>query len=539
MSIARAATLPGSDVSWPVVQQIQRQIESHFLDMGSLLLRTGHALDEQRVPIDELTRLKDDMIEATCRRLAQAKTGSHDLEQAMVTSMEAVKTLDTQVEILARELKCLWRSVRTMKIVGLNAKVSASELAGRHKGLSVFTTATGEIVQNSEQVLTDADTLVEKIRDRIARLATSGFGRQLEDMRQFTQNLVALAEMFEGLTNGNEAQLQLGGALLQRNADLAAALGEGLVALQVGDATRQRLEHCEQILSLPDPAGHSQIEDLACAQLRVASDTFTIEADRLSEKLVEALRISQELAGKGGGRQSKGTLFSQVGDITAAAETQLGLIRMVLLETGRQSSTLFSEFGQLSDRLRDIGALEEQMRIVGMNAIIGCGQLGDDGMALKEIARQLGQLAAENSRIYNDVKAALNGIETHIGKFITMMEQPAELVDRIETETRAIIDESGKLVRSGQQLRAGLVAAVTEVGEGLPKARRELDQLKRRLAEEARKAQPSQSLQALPDALDAKIMEIYSMEEERALHRALFGKEDAAASPPPADDIFF
>jgi len=199
-------------------------------------------------------------------------------------------------------------------------------------------------------------------------------------------------------------------------------VGQALGALQIGDITRQRLEHVDeglamlaQVRGLSDDQSRrlsAYVHALLAAQLRAASADFHADVGRIDKAMNglvgdarEILRL-REMAfgddGRGGGflSQLEGQVsqaVTLVDDMTRADNEARGLGGEVADATARLSQRIVG--------LRDMKTDVQQM---ALNTTLKCSRIGESGKPLAVIAVELRLHAGH---METSVQSALSGLD--------------------------------------------------------------------------------------------------------------------------------
>ena len=189
------------------------------------------------------------------------------------------------------------------------------------------------------------------------------------------------------------------------------------MAMQVGDSTRQRLEHIEAALARlgtladgngnrdlglePDLVPRALLDGLTLETLQLEAvahsfDSEVAEAERALSALAGEARTvmskSRELYGDGARGQSPLSAFNaEIRDAIAVlrdCEAEREKLAQVAGSVDRIVKVLLGHV----EAVREI---EANMRLVSLNAAVRCAQLGPRGRALNVIAMQLRELTGE------------------------------------------------------------------------------------------------------------------------------------------------
>ncbi len=182
-----------------------------------------------------------------------------------------------------------------------------------------------------------------------------------------------------------------------------AKVGQALIALQIGDTTRQRIEHIQSGFELiagsdepPLEPGARVLRDnlvhhLALAQLTDLTDQFTTEASRVSEKLLglsddarDVLRLK--------------SMFSegQTSDFLRNLENSVGEVRKIVAQVSEVNdnaeATGRSAAGTAEALLGDVEAIrtvKTDILYMSLNTSIRCCHMGTAGLPMNVIAVEL------------------------------------------------------------------------------------------------------------------------------------------------------
>src|SRR5690606_35665174 len=194
-------------------------------------------------------------------------------------------------------------------------------------------------------------------------------------------------------------------------------IGSAVMALQVGDATRQRLEHVEAALGnladvLADKPVHglsigeeAKAETLAAlatlqqALLTSAAEDFDREVqeaetalDALAADASVIMERSRNLYGSDNGSASA------MAALNAQLRTASAILRDCETERAKLetvATAVHDTVGVLLGHVAAVQDIEANMRLVSLNAAVRCAQLGPRGASLNVIATQLRELTSE------------------------------------------------------------------------------------------------------------------------------------------------
>jgi hypothetical protein len=362
----------------------------------------------------------------------------------------------------------------------------------------------------------------------------------------------------------------------QRGQAIAGAIATTVAALQVGDATRQRLEHVAdalgQVAEGLDGAARPWCEDLApparralaasalglqAAQLRDTGATFAAETHsiagslaRLGEEARAMVALGTGLFGRGG-RDGDSFLSALDRDLTEATR--------LLAEAVARRQAVESAMAGIGGRMRSLLAgleairdLEMDLRLAGLNAVLRCARLGEKGRALAAITLELRAFARQMANCVEALSAVLeatlaagttiaaSGGATQAASLEDMMAGMRESLAALGGAGRAMDAAMGRLRADGGQVAEALggmaagLAGATGLAGLMDAAADEIEALRR--------GQAGAEAALLRDRLALVHAVPYTMAREREIARD-FGADlpEPARAEPVAelDDLLF
>lgn len=532
------------------------RIEESFVAVGDALTRSAMGLSRISRAFEALPQdlASPQLTEATTRLSAVGRRAG-EISAAFSVEQTAVERLVAVVAGADHPISDLRRAVKMMGIVAVNARVVAAGIVGDTDDFDVFTTdiaeLSGSATRTIEQFSTDYQQLTIEVRRAAAQRAH--FDATHRD------TLSRLAARLEQNLGALVAQRQLsadGSAETGRVArEIAARVASAVMAMQVGDATRQRLEHVEIALSrlaglADDPELRLAPEDVPAAtaaglylqtlQLRGTAATFASELGE-AERAVAALATdartvlerSRSLYGAGAAGQSSLSGFNaeirEAIMVLRDCEVQRGKLAEVAVAVDRIVHVLLGHV----EAVREI---ESSMRLVSLNAAVRCAQLGPRGRALSVISTQLRELTGETVVAAEAAMTALGEAANLAQSFsaassgdaagqVAWLEQEAaqasELVGAVDlrlNEALGLLDHDGPAA-----IRAlGDAAARLSGHEVMSEA---IEDAAMRSAELAVSERPRPSATLQP--FFAALRRSYTMDAERRIHDGFVGPHGA------------
>jgi methyl-accepting chemotaxis protein len=541
------------------------KIEDGFVVVGNYLNQSlrhlqeteaGFSLFLERLDNQTAARSKSSLIAAAdqVERIGQEIGGSKSSLQGLVNLTGG----------LARRIDQIDATLKAASFLSVNAKIAA---AGLSDGSTDFSAFAAEIFRLLSQ----------------AQISIAGFGRDLAQLNNRLEEALRTQGAFEhrhGLLmreacdhlrrsvtvlEAQRSQAQRASdAIAHRSADTKRKIGEAVRALQVGDATRQRVEHAASMIdagrgaNLPTDArtwwqGLSREEQAAvkaaacrlqARQLRHAAGDFDREAISLSTTMMAlsqgtreigtlGLEVSGAAVGKGG------TFFDQLAATIREASSLLGEYVDARAQIDAAVRTVAQNIDELGQHMKKVDSIETDIRLMGLNTTLRCARIGDQGRALSVIAQEL--------RIYADqIAQQAETVFTDLDQLTSEARQLSQSADAEgEDKTAEVLAGISGTEAEFTALGSTLAAALSALEQNAQSAAVPLQ----KTAEAMRTQQALSAIMArAADDLDAAVADIpdtgatetiqahlrtlggshYTMESQRVIHQ-LFAVGDAAA----------
>lgn len=396
-------------------------LDARFVEAGAALARAYNIVEKLIADLEGVTKALDR--DAAARAVANMQRTAERLErlpQAMDARAQALATIEQAGKTVREQLLRVGRTLEFLRICGLNIKVAA----GGRNGFSEFADAIfakldlsekeiGGIRGELQELASVIPCVVEVDRALAAQctiLAADVPRRLAADALGLQAHLNGVAALSEGIS----------AVARQIRAKLADALG----AMQIGDITRQRLEHVATgykmlVAAYPHDAPRSAADQaveghflaLLAAQLGETIDDFRHE----NQRLVESLRaIGPDVAtmlamqGDGGSHADGDAAFL---DTLEHSVAEVSKVTTGLRDADSRSHALGSDTAmaveRLGHRLQVIHRVTGEVHNMAWNTDLRCYRMGREGNGLARIATEIrnfvGMLESISARIACDV----------------------------------------------------------------------------------------------------------------------------------------
>ena len=550
------------------------RIETTFVSVGDWLAQSAQLLNRLSQTFEALPRdlASAELTEATTR-LAAVGRRAGEISQSFATEQAAIERLVEVVTGADHPISDLRRAVKMMGIVAVNARVVAAGVVGDDHDFDVFTTDIAQLANSATRTIEAFSGDYRQLTSEVRRAATQR--AQFDSAHRDTLSRLA-ARLEQNLGDiVRRRQLSADGSAETGRVtrEIAGRIGSAVMAMQVGDSARQRLEHIEAALAQlgtladgngnrdlglePDLVPRALLDGLTLETLQLEAvahsfDSEVAEAERALSALAGEARTvmskSRELYGDGARGQSPLSAFNaEIRDAIAVlrdCEAEREKLAQVAGSVDRIVKVLLGHV----EAVREI---EANMRLVSLNAAVRCAQLGPRGRALNVIAMQLRELTGETviaaeaamaslgeaARLAQSFSASSNG---EAAEQVAWLEreaaQSSDLLGGVEqrlNEALLLLDKDGPVVLGHLAEAAGRLAAHEDMSEAIADAAL-------RTAELSADAPGRTAPESAP--LLALLRKSYTMEAERRVHDRFAGPPATSAAAPAGDDataLFF
>jgi hypothetical protein len=568
---AAAPDFDASDLS-ARLEAARGVIETKFLDAGEMLSQAVEGIGTLLATMDSLTQaLSPETSAATTRQLADTAARLSALPARQAARRGIIGALAGHRTGLGASVEDMRRSLAYMRAFTVSIRIAAGGITQADQEFDVFAQ--------------EMSARVEAGRAEVDGLEASLFALQRE-LDEAADQAGPLEQRCAAMIPAVPDQLLASAAIIgQHNRQITAAtadsialardthrkVGRMLAALQIGDITRQRIEHVQGGLGLLatfdpaiPPAAQARIRTLVlsllAAELGATLDDFNREVAQLGLGLrglardASALLSLRDLVYGGDDAQAGGflqELEQRIGDavtLVTEIETADGLTRET---SGRVAETARI----LSGRLGAVQSIKTDVLFMALNTSLKSSRLGEAGRPLATIAVELRSQAGQLERIATICAGTLQELteaavslagdgreETEAageGAGVALLAATARIHDAGAATERdiAALAAQGQTVlalitRSSERLdlQSDIGAALAEVLQDLPEG----------------PADPALCTGDVAEPLGAilaKVRASYTMAQERVLHDAVTAEWglDAPAAPPaepaPSDDL--
>ncbi|MCR6635888.1 hypothetical protein [Devosia sp.] len=543
----------------------RQEIEEAFVSVGSRLSEGAAMLNRLTRQFEALPAALqgEEVSEASSQLRAVARTALQLTEDFAKEKADLTRLVEV-VSAANGPISVLRRTVKMIGIVSINARVTAAGIVGDSDDFEVFTTDISTLSDSARSTIHEFSQVYRQLVTEVDQAAGQRDRFDAAHAHTLTELAHNLDETLEALDRQRQSAVESSAETGRVSRQIVGRIGSAVMALQVGDSTRQRLEHVEAGLDcLADIVGGAEFDAAASAQALTALSLLEQEQLRATAadfagEVGEAEQALQALASDAGTIMARSRNLYGDGDNEASALTVLSaqlrvateILRDCEMERSKLEAVAAAVQQTVSILLGHVAAvqdIESNMRLVSLNAAVRCAQLGPRGASLTVIASQLRELTTETVVAAEAAMAQLDEASALAGAFgAAAGGDNAGQIGRLE-------QQANHAMTLLTQLDEGLSAAMASLNADGPKVIAQLQAAARGIDGQSRLAESMDDIalqiaglssEAMPDALAAELVPVlerlrktYTMEAERQIHSRFFGGAVAAPVEEASDDM--
>jgi hypothetical protein len=533
------------------MEAARRVIELKFLSAGEVLSEAVEGIGALITALDDLTGALDPAaIAATVQDLQDAAgkltaLPAHNLQQRSIVS-----DLDRHRVVLGASLADMRQSLAYMRAFTMNIKITAGGIAEADAEFGIFAQEMSSRIESGRAEVDSLHCELEALKRPIADVASHGamLATRCGELIPLVPNeLIASASVIREHHNRIAAATASSAALAR---DIRKKVGRILAALQIGDITRQRIEHVQAGLVMIDQLH----QDLSADQsARAAALIQKLMAEQLGDAMSDFDREVSEIVASMSGLAGDARALLQLRDLAygEGGDSQNGFLQ-VLARRLEQANALVEEIEAterevlktghasgdaaqiLAGRLAAIQTMKADVQYMALNTTLKSCRIGEAGRPLSTIAVELRAHAGYLEQIANQSLQTLNKLIAAAAALVedrpgqagyTSAAQEATVAlsaaarricdasDRTETDIVRLAERGGSVLELLNR-STGRFGFQEEIGEAL-------DLVAADLANLAADAAPcGEDIQDALAGVLAKLGVSYTMAQERAVHEA-------------------
>lgn len=552
--------------------------EEVFLALGQRLDQAIQVINRLTGGLTELSSTVDgDEVQAAAVGLRDAAERVVHLVAGLGEQDGTLGELAVMIGLGLAAIEKLHKTISELAILAINAKIEVAQLMAGNADFQVFTDEIAHLAALAAQDMAKLEQGYGQIGQLVERAQTgrSSFnqhhGQALGEVGQRLQQSLKLVDGHH--QRSNEAL----NTIRTHSDRIGGLIAKAVMSLQGNDIIRQRLEHVAQALDKAADLLSGELSDedqaqvaaiicrLQAIQLVKAAEQFegdvTVLLGNLGHLVSDADSMVDHGLALGHGGEDGQSPFDRLQDELGRAQELYGHFEQAREDTRALTVSVSEAVTQMMSHVAAVSDIEADIRLMGLNATLRCGRLGQEGRALVVIAQELRLCANRTQEQAQLVTASLRGLVVMAGALSSadgseagqgapsVIDVMSLALERLIAVQRSFDDRLPVMIGAAQETKTLLseVATQTDFHQLLGK------EMRRVSAELEVMAGPrcgsDQDERALAKRALGLLDSHYTMASERDIHDLfLTGSDDEAAkvsAPAPAgtdadlDDIFF
>ncbi len=423
------------------IQSGSARIEDTFLAAGKTLESSIEILNTLTAGFEAL------LVSLAGDELGQALNGlSHTAARVNALAQNQSRTSATfdrmlgLAEVIGRRIGQMKTSLTYVDALAVTAKIAAANIDVPGDDFTAFADEILRTLRVTTATLESFAAELQAVRGQITSAHAGQLVFEASQHRAASSITQRLSSTVNSIALHHQRAARSGHEVKLGSARVRQRICDAIEALQIGDITRQRLEHTEAALIGMNGTAADRPPDDDDEQRSLAAAVCWLQSAQLSDTAVDFNRevrlITASLdslavearALKSQGDSAFGSSDRDGGSFITDLESEVGEALTLLqgFETEQAAATSLTEgvsaaTGRLCGHLRIVQSLEADIRIMSLNATFKCARIGRQAIALGFIAQELRTYA--------------NGFAKAAGQLMDEVEQVAAIAGSLGTGT--------------------------------------------------------------------------------------------------------
>jgi hypothetical protein len=460
------------------LEKIRRIIEGKFLAAGDILIKSIDGTKSLIASLDNLVKTFDaKIVTATKADLTVAAAKLYMLPSSHAERVDSIGRLNHTRDELAWHTSNMHSSLAYMRAFTLNIKIVAGSLGEEFKDFDMFAQDMSACIAKGTDELKMLENELTTLQRDLNASSTQGdiLGMQINALvpavpDELTASTEVMSEHYQSIIETVEKVAVIARDIQQR---VARILG----ALQIGDITRQRIEHLQECIIRQNADKTAIAPDLrerfvaTCYALIAAHmSELTLDFDResaeIERNMADMAKDADELLKLHGmAYDSKdGGFLHRLGQRIDAAVKLVGTINQADKAAAETGIATALATRKLNGRLEQIQTLKNDVQYMALNTTLKCCQIGEAGRPLSVIAIEIRDHSKQLEA------AALSSLST-IDKLLQLTKSLAEPGNSVFSEdsksvaAAKALDVAARRLREARDLTESNIAEIAEKGD--------------------------------------------------------------------------
>lgn len=546
---APGSLLPGARLS-DNLELARGRLEERFLEGGAVLATALDSVSEMINTLDRMmAALGEDAVEATISDICLTNRQLASLPQSHSERQASMRGLAMLVTSLQQPVDDMLETLRYLCTLAVSVKITGA-------GATAFASFADEMVGKIQYGRSQVDDFSDRLDGLVRQVRQAGSaGEELQRQYEIIVPKVTddLAADAQRMTAYHGDVMTVATQLADLARQVQGKVGCVLSALQIGDVTRQRVEHVLAALNLldrsDDALARSVIIRLLSAQMEDLLDEFIEGCSTITSSLAGLAGDSKQVIalGKKAGGDHDGSMFMKALQQSLTAARQLvGQIETSGRKADQVRDNVASVAGELSAAVGNIRAIRNEIQYMTINTSLRCSRMGDAGKPMNVIATELRVFAEQMeavsgcmlerlealSKAASDLESGSADLSHSVGSALdNALATIGEVGGRME-------DDLGRLIMSGDRVARDIMQGVSrldftsELGDILEACTLSLIREVGDTTFSDLPSDPGNATLAMAD----EIFATYTMAREREIHRRFIPTGSASTATPSAQE---
>jgi len=452
------------------LEAARQAVEGRFLEAGDVLSRAVEGVGTLIASLDRMRENLDaETVSKTAADLANAAQTLKSLPDSLEERRGRVGELVKVGDGLGACIEEMRQHLAYLRVFAINIKITSGGIVAAGPEFAIFAQEIYDCIEMGRAQLDafNADLMSLDTTLRAALAHEHDLARSCIALLPAVPDALAASASAIAAHHAKISGVAVSVAALAR--DVQKKVGGGIAALQIGDITRQRIEHVQAglgYLNELDGALSADQRDrafafvhrLLAAQLAATGEDFHRDVSRIGQNVIgmaadasEILRLRDLAFG-----QSEGAENGFLRGLESNVSQALGLVDN--MTAGEQAAEDVSRSAalaarELTDRIAGIQNIRADVQMMALNTTLKCSRIGETGKPLGVIAVELRQHAIHLEKSAAHTLTSLDGLSS-----------AAEALGRRETNEA----DEGKAAAAATVL-SGAVARIAKAGDGVEK----------------------------------------------------------------------
>ncbi|MDP9809930.1 hypothetical protein J2W42_002789 [Rhizobium tibeticum] len=523
------------------LEAARSQVEERFLEGGTVLLSVMDVLNRLLSSLDNVTKALDanESSDAGADLRSTVKSLT-DLPISETARQDALSSLADTGNSLRKHVADMQETMRYLRTFAVTAKITGAglpEFAGfAQEILERIYSGTAEV--NGFAAHLDSLEKEVKVALSFSTAAARSYcetvpdvARALQDdarkIAEHRKNLAAIARDVSAIARGIQSKV-----------------ASTLSALQVGDITRQRIEHVQSTFSLLDEFLGAEdgrkfdadarrrlenvVHHLTAAQMNDMCKDFHRDSQSVAKTIASFGEDTQEILRlremSGGGQ---GHLMRALESGVSAAHEIVKQVDQATRQADQVSQSTLGTAAKLLEAIGNIRVVKTDIHYMALNTNLRCSRLGEEGKSINVVTAELRIFAAKLDESADAIVNGLPTLEAAAGRIVPASADPAgglgenltSAVGNIRAAACTMEDDLKVLYEHGREVANKISLLIGKLD-----FQRDLGDVLARCADVLEDVAGTEiaDISDIADAvapLDRKIFRLYTMVQERNVHR--------------------